>query len=265
MKVNYETDLDGIDCHVHSAFSPDAKRVGVGTPQQIADAARAAHLRGFIVTDHIDVGHWQGCVPIDFEEYFYVWERVRADNPDLKILIGLEVGFERHTAEQTARLIEDLPLEYIINSVHFWNGPVENDPRDHYTGRRVAAYNAYLDAVLDSLDAPYRFDTIGHLGFPERFAPYDTDAAAMEYELFRDKLDAIIKKAVAKKIRFEENTNGGGEMKLPRKDFLLAYKAAGGIKPPLGSDAHVCATVGQYFSSAKKFLSDVFDKDTPHK
>lgn len=252
------TDLRGMDCHLHSRFSPDARGAGADAPQEIAAAVRKKGLRGFIVTDHIDVGHWRDFEPINFDEYFSTWENVRRKNPDLTIYIGLEVGFEQETAQQTAQLIKDLPLEYVINSIHYWKGPNPTDPHDQFSKGRIAAYKAYLDCVLASLDAPYSFNTIGHLGFPERYAPYDKNERAMEYELFKPQLDEIIGKAVARGIRFEENTNASGEMRLPRADFLKAYKAAGGVRPMLGSDAHVSESIGQYFSQAEEFLNGIF-------
>ena len=80
----------------------------------------------------------------------------------------------------------------------------------------------------------------------------------MEYGLFKPLFDKIIEKAVARGVRFEENTNADGEMRLPRADFLRAYKAAGGVRPVLGSDAHVSASIGQHFDKAEKFLDGIF-------
>lgn len=247
------TDLTNMDCHLHSRFSPDARGAGADAPETIADVVRVCGLRGFIITDHFDLGHWNGYI-IDFDEYFRTWERVRKNNPDLTIYIGLEVGFERSTAEQTAKIISDLPFEYIINSIHYWGTP----HTDNYAHGRVDAYNMYLDDVIASLDAPYPFSTVGHLGFPERYAPYPEAEKAMEYTLFKDKLDIIIEKAIKKGVRFEENTNADGEMRLPREGFLRAYKAAGGVRPVLGSDAHVSASIGQHFDAAKLFLDKIF-------
>lgn len=247
------TDLTNMDCHLHSRFSPDARGAGADTPENIAAAVRERGLRGFIITDHFDLGHWNGYI-IDFDEYFRTWERVRKNNPDLTIYIGLEVGFERSTAEQSAKIISELPFEYIINSIHYWGEP----HADNYARGRIDSYNMYLDDVIASLDAPYPFSTIGHLGFPERYAPYPDGEKAMEYALFKDKLDIIIEKAIKKGVRFEENTNAGGEMRLPREDFLRAYKAAGGVRPVLGSDAHVSASIGQHFDTAKIFLDKIF-------
>lgn len=254
--INYNEDLSGIDCHLHSAFSPDAKRMGADAPQQIADAVRQKGLNGFIITDHLDYGRWDGYVP-DLDRYFEVWEKVRRDNPDLKIYIGLEVGFELCSAADSARLICDYPFEYIINSVHYWGDP---DYFKEWNYGRRRAYTHYLECVIASLDAPYPFTTIGHLGFPERYAPYgDENDCAMRYDMFKPLLDIIIEKAIEKKIRFEENTNSGGNFRLPRKEFLQAYKAAGGIRPALGSDAHVSAAIAQYFDAANAFLDEIFD------
>lgn len=243
-------DLFGLDCHIHSIFSPDAKRAGADEPSVIAQKVRERGLRGFIVTDHIDVGHWDGYI-IDFDKYFRTWEKVRADNPDLTIYIGLEAGFEEVHAKETARIIDGLPFEYVINSAHYF-------PSD--ASGKLAVYNAYLTAVLKSLDAPYGFSAIGHLGFPERYAPYPPEERAMDYGTFAPLLDKIIARAIELGVRFEENTNGGGEMRLPRADFLKAYKAAGGTRPVLGSDAHTSGAIGQYFAEATEFLNGIFGK-----
>ena len=249
--IPYETDLSGMDCHMHSRFSPDANQCGADEPQRIADAVRERGLRGFIVTDHIDVGHWLDYPPIDFDKYFTAWYKVKKANPDLTIYIGSEVGFEAHTAEQSYSIIKDLPFEYIINSVHYWH------PNENFKTGKYNTYKAYLECIKASLDAPYEFSTIGHLGFPERYAPRKD--YTVDYQTFKPLMDEIIDKALARKVRFEENTNAGGEMRLPRADFLKAYRAKGGLKPMLGSDAHNSAAIGQHFAAAQKFLDEIFD------
>ena len=245
------TDLTNMDCHLHSRFSPDAKAAGALSADGIADIVRKKNLRGFIVTDHLDVGHWDGYI-IDFVKYFDEWERVRRENSDLTIYIGLEVGFEPETAKETNRIRRDLPLEYVINSVHYYKS-------NGYGAGKIAKYTEYLNAVIQSLDAPYDFTTVGHLGFVERYAPYPADEKKMDYETFKPLLDTVIKRAIERGVRFEENTNSGGMMSMPRADFLKAYKAAGGIKPVVGSDAHTPDKIGGYFDIANKFLSEIFD------
>ncbi len=249
--LSYTYDLSNIDCHIHSRFSPDARNAGADEPQKIADTVRAKGLRGFIATDHIDVGHWKDFAPLDFDAYFTTWEKVKRDNPDLDIHVGLEVGYEKKHAKETARLIADLPLEYIINSVHYFG-------KDVFALGKKKAYAEYLNAVLASLDAPYPFTTIGHLGFAERYAPYDISERVIAYDEFEPILRKIAERAVERKIRFEENTNTDGEMRCPRSDFLRAYKDMGGVRPVLGSDAHVSARIGAHFDIATKFLDGIF-------
>lgn len=244
-----DTDLRGMDCHMHSMFSPDSSQ----TPEQLVAAVRKRGLRGFIITDHVDVGHWQGCKQIDFDEYFRVWNKVRADNPDLTVYIGLEVGFDARYVTETHALIKDLPLEYVINSVHYWQ-----HEGDAFLSGAAGAYTEYLQAIAASLDAPYPFSTVGHIGFLERYAPPPRDKFVMRYDLYKPILDEIIAKTLARGARLEENTNGGGEMRLPRADFLRAYKKAGGSRPVLASDAHASDAIGQYFDTAEKFLDEIF-------
>lgn len=239
------TDLYGIDCHIHSAFSPDARGCGADEPQKIADKVREKGLRGFIVTDHLDIGHWDGYI-IDFDKYFDAWRKVRDDNTDLSIYIGLEVGFEKKHASETAKLVKDLPLEYVINSVHYWETT--------HTPEGAPPYLTYLQAIRSSLDADYEFNTIGHIGFLERYIN-----TPMLYNDYKDILDDIIKTAVARGVRLEENTNSALPPRQPREDFLRAYKAAGGVKPVLGSDAHTSDKIGQHFDEANEFLNSIFD------
>lgn len=253
-----DTDLRNMDCHVHSFFSRDSG----ATPDELVAAARKKGLRGFIVTDHIDEGHWPQ--NIDFDEYFRVWEKTRADNPDLTIYIGLEAGYEARFVEQTRRLIEPLPFEYIVNSVHYM---FHTDPdynimslEDHYALGRIKAYAEYIETVINSLDVPYAFNTIGHFGFAERLAPPPLADWAMDYETFKPLMDKLIDKAVARGVRFEENTNAGGIMRIPRGDFLRAYKKKGGVRPVISSDAHEATAMGRYFDRAEAFLDDIFGK-----
>lgn len=246
MKTFYNTDLSDMDCHIHSRFSPDARGCGADEPQKIAAAVRAKGLRGFIVTDHVDVGHWDGYI-IDFDKYFEAWNRVRDDNLDLTIYIGLEVGYEQKYERETAKLIKALPLEYVINSVHYWEHEVP-------TPKNEPPFLSYLKAIRRSLDACYEFDTIGHIGFLERYIN-----TAMNYADYREILDDIIKTAVARGIRIEENTNAELPPHQPREEFLRAYKAAGGIKPVLGSDAHTSDKIGQHFKEATEWLNEIFN------
>lgn len=92
----------------------------------------------------------------------------------------------------------------------------------------------------------------------ERYAPPPRDKFVMRYDLYKPILDEIIAKTLARGARLEENTNGGGEMRLPRADFLRAYKKAGGTRPVLASDAHASDAIGQYFDTAEKFLDEIF-------
>lgn len=246
------TDLSGMDCHMHSLFSPDSHQ----TPEQIVSGIKKRGLRGFIITDHIDVDRWWR--DLDFEEYFRVWNKVRAAHPELKIYIGLEVGFEPETAERTYRLIKDLPLEYVINSVHYVTRP-DNPYYDSYAGGRISAYTDYINAVIASLDAPWEFNTVGHFGFFERYAPPPKEAWVMDYQTFKPLMDEVIRKIVSRGARVEENTNGGSEFRLPRADFLRAYKAAGGMRPVISSDAHTPDMIANRFSEAEKFIDEIFN------
>lgn len=250
------TDLTNMDCHTHSMFSPDSMQM----PDELVAAVRRERLRGFIITDHVDIGHWQGHKQIDFDEYFRTWNEVRRANPDLTIYIGLEVGYDAPYVAETDALIKDLPFEYIVNSVHYW-ADLSLYAGSHFDLGKERAYSEYIEKVLNSLDVPYPFSTVGHFGMLERYTPYVGDEAAMSYAEFKPLMDEIIKKTLALGVRFEENTNmwnSAAKICQPRPDFLRAYKAAGGVRPVLSSDAHSQDVVGRGFQKAKKMLDGIF-------
>lgn len=234
-----------IDNHIHSYFSPDSTE----KPENIISAAVKAGLSGIAITDHLEVGHENLSYPL--EEYFRVWNAARVNAP-IDIKIGIEVGYDPLYIDEISSIVNAYPFEHIISSIHHIRGidPYSNTDF-YYSFPKDELYEKYLQAVSESLDAPYAIHAVGHIGYIERYAPYSDPS--MNYLSHKKTIDEIIAKLIAKNIALEFNTNASSFFQ-PRADFIKAYLNAGGNNIILSSDAHTVDHIAQHFNDAKDFL-----------
>ena len=89
------------DFHVHSYFSPDGHmEVAIAT-----EVAIEAGITDLCFTEHMDLGHNMELfnrVP-DFYRMKEAIEQVKSRHSDINIYHGVEVGYIKETAEQTAK------------------------------------------------------------------------------------------------------------------------------------------------------------------
>ncbi len=239
------------DYHVHTTFSPDAE----STVEQYLSRAELIGCSEICFTDHLDVGYYQP----QFENkdgavaaVKYI-NRIKYDG-NVKVLCGIEAGFIPETAHQTADIIKDMPLDYVINSVHQVGGidPYFPEYFEHKT--RKQAYEEYLKAVLASLDAPYDYSVVGHIGYVFRSAPYESPIA--QWSEFPDLYDAILIKIIYLGKGIEVNTSSFRycDSTMPCMSVLRRYAELGGEIITLGSDAHAVRRLCDKFDKAKELL-----------
>ncbi len=227
-----------IDSHVHSDFSPD----GHEPAEQLVLAAIDKGVTFIAFTDHLDLTK-TGQIPPrmrDLPAYCRALGVLKEKYAGrIEIAIGVECGWAPGADKTIAGMLDGLPFDYIVNSIHDVNGADCYD-REFYDGKsKKQAYREYFNAVYDSLDAAYPYHAIGHLGYPERVSPYPD--RAVYYEEFSDILDAILKKIIAKQKILELNTSIRDTLCLPRRDVLAHYRVLGGEKITFSSDAHFTA------------------------
>ena len=170
-----------VDSHVHTRFSSDGK----DPVRDIVAEAKAKGLYYLATTDHLDYdlkfGHNRSPIPwkhIDLAAYKAEWEESAAslerEGAPLKFRFGIEAGFspEPQVIEKYQELFERMQFDVVINSVHFVNGWDVYFPNAFFFKSRRRMYGDYLDLVLKSLDAPYEYDIVAHIGYVTRNAPY---------------------------------------------------------------------------------------------
>ena len=228
------------DCHSHSIFSSDVKL----SIEEMLNIALERGLSYLAVTDHIDFdallpknrapSYWK---QPDVDLYCAEVERLKpvAEKNGIFLAFGAEMGFDPDAAAQTpaCELIERLPFDVIINSVHFAGGLDLYFP-EFFEGRtKKQAYDLYLDAVYDSLFARFSFDIVGHLGYVTRQAPYPDKQLKLSES--GEKIDKILKRIIHTDKTLEVNTNHGLNA---NEEILARYFELGGRNVSFGSDAH---------------------------
>lgn len=246
-----------LDCHIHSRFSPD----GCETVEDIALAAIARGLKHIAVTDHCDLKHPEGYIGVDdsvMSEYLSELQRVKEKYRDkIYISVGLEAGYLKIAQSETAELLKNSPIEYIINSVHCVNG-TDCYAKGHFDNLdKRAAYEQYLSDVTDSLDAPYRYDAVGHLGYIERVAPYDD--RHMRFSEFQNSLAKIFEKIIAQDTILELNTSlsKATGISIPNVDLVKIFYDMGGRLVTLSSDAHKSGRIADGFDEVQRQLKQI--------
>lgn len=205
-------------------------------------------LYGDPSTHHHGLAMSRDELPRYVEEVLALKEKYREE---IDILLGIEADYIEGLEEETARLLEGHPWDYVIGSVHYLGDWDVMDSRQlHRWNERPAPciYEAYYRAVSSAASSGL-FDIIGHFDGIKRYGP---PGSPCEWLLQREAL-----KAVARSGRtLELNTSGlrhpAGEA-YPGCPVLQACKEYG-IPVTVGSDAHHPRHVAAGYDQAVRLL-----------
>ena len=99
------------DTHMHCDYSCDSH-------MQFADAIAAAEAEkiGMIVTEHWDYDYPtnRDSFVFDIDEYFARLKPLCNE----KVLIGIEIGMQTHTAREDKRVAQSHDFDYVLGSIH---------------------------------------------------------------------------------------------------------------------------------------------------
>lgn len=249
------------DTHVHSSQSHDGRL-------PIMELVRLAKERGadfFCTTEHCDFDLEYGrCRSpfkwkyLDVDRYYEEWKTAKQaldndKNSKLTLGFGIEAGFsDKGTAsEEYAKLIAKYPFDEVINSVHCVNGREAYFRSFFLFNSKRRAYGDYLDAILKSLDAPYPYDSVAHIGYIVHGAPYRDKA--LRYCDFPDKIDAILKGIIERDKVLEINYH---HSVAPGRDIVERYYELGGRKVCYGGDSHR-GEICEHFDDFIRLITDI--------
>lgn len=239
------------DFHLHSSFSADS----TSDMKEMCNAAKEKGLQEICFTEHVDIDYPDdNILPVDLNAYDLKIKKVRENVPDLQIRKGIESGFQQHIQETTDLHIASQALDFVINSVHVIDGMEVFFPPYYKNKTQKEAYTRYLEVVLQSVNQCTFYSVIGHLGYVVKGAPYAEKE--LQYQDYRDLIDAILKKVIETGHGIEINTSGykTSSSPIPHLSILKRYHELGGEILTLGSDAHSPEYVAYKFDQAKEII-----------
>lgn len=248
-----------IDTHTHSEMSGDCS-----TPLTVLTASAESKGIGVLaITDHLDYDYRLAkakgypCMDVmDAASYNRTMDEFIASyKGKVRLLKGIEMGYCAEAAADYAAMLEQFSYDTVLNSVHTVDG-MDVYYHEYYAmyGRREGV-RAYLKKVLESVYAPYSYDVIGHVGYIGRYLYREN--IPFTYEEYRSELNDIFK-AVAERdkcLELNTKTKGTGES-IPFPDCFKTFKAMGGRKVTIGSDAHEASLVGSGYDAAAAILKN---------
>lgn len=246
------------DYHLHTNHSMDSEM----TLDMLCEAALRVGLDEICITDHTEFGHPHEGTDIPPEPVAWLADiqRARAKFPQLVIRIGIEVGDNPLCRERIQAWHAALPLDFCLLSLHL----VDNeDPffPEFFDGKDQATfYRRYVESKLESVQTwrPEAYDSIAHLGYCAKFAPYPLDSRPLRWRHAPDQFDALFTVLAQNGKALEINTSGHKTMGecIPDRELLIRFRELGGEFVTIGSDAHVPEYVGSWIDDARQLAID---------
>jgi histidinol-phosphatase (PHP family) len=235
------------DYHMHSSFSD-----GRAAPEDYIAPALAAGLSEIGFSEHLtlfrELEDWN-MNPANIPAYLEHLDMVRRNTNNIIIRTGLEVDFIEDRQEEIHNFLVQLPVDYVIGSVHYLGEKTVDFGPEFYKGKNIdSLYESYFNTVC-SAAASGLFDIIGHC---DLIRIYGYKPSADPEPLYR-KLARIMKEY---NVAFEVNTNGRNRPLAdfyPDRRFLNIFHEEN-VPVCVNSDAHMPARVGQYFDEAYDLL-----------
>jgi histidinol-phosphatase (PHP family) len=235
------------DYHMHSSYSD-----GRSDPEDYIAIAVAAGFSEIGFSEHLTLFKepevWN-MNPVNISPYINHLEYLRANTGNIKIRTGLEVDYFEGKEKEISTFLGNLPLDYIIGSVHYMGEKTVDVGPEFYEGKSIdRLFETYFNSVVAAASSGL-FDIIGHC---DLIRIYGYKPASDPEPLYR-----MLAKTMKKhNVTFELNTNGRNRPLAdfyPDRKFLHIFREEN-VSVCVNSDAHMPSRVGQYFNEAYELL-----------
>lgn len=228
-----------MDYHLHTTHSMDGRQ----TMDELCAAMVNQGVQEICLTEHIEPGHPAPGVDVPpvWDAWFEEIRRMRLKYPMLAIRAGVEIGDNPACRAETKSLLDSLPLDFRLLSLHLVNGVDCYDHDQYFSGKsRAQAYREYVEAKVESITDWDDFDSVAHIGYVAKFSVYTGDDRPLRYEDAPDAFDTLLRSIVERGKCLEINTSGYGTTgdTLPHSSIIRRYIELGGELFTFGSDSH---------------------------
>ena len=243
-----------IDYHTHTYLCCHAE----GTVKEYVDVAVERGLNEIGFADHFPLSLMdvepKAPVTMKAEEMKLYLQMVGevAKRDDIVIKTGIELDYIPRETIKLRSMLEGLPLDYIIGSIHFMEDWDFSHPyfAHEYEERSIEdVYEKYYSMVIEACSSGL-FDIIGHVDVIKKFG-YRPGVKALD-NYYREVALILADRGVC----LEVNTSG---LDAPVNEIypakgLIKYCIDNKVNFTLGSDAHAPDQVGRYFPETIEML-----------
>jgi len=243
-----------VDYHIHTSLSD-----GKGKHEEFLGKAAEKNMSEIGFSDHFSIldTDWNTSekdIPFMKEKI----EELKSNNHSpVEIKFGAEIDYIPGKETEIEALINSLPLDYVIGSVHFigdWN--FDTSPKQ-FKGKNIEElYEKYFNLLTEAAKTGL-YDILGHADLIKKF---DHRLESTPVDMYRQ----VIEAAKEYDMVIELNTNGRNK---PCKEFypdicFMELCREYDIPVMINSDAHTPNQVGQYFDDAVKLLKGIGYSET---
>jgi len=233
------------DTHNHTRhYSPDAKQ----TIDELISAAKEQNIDVVAVTEHFEYDNPDpndNIQTFDIDAYVRDFKNWRAKCPDeLTLLMGIEFGYQTHTASVIDKIASDYPFDTVVLSNHLFRGVDLFYSKDAYKLPAELRHKEYMGVVAEMADKCNNYNVIAHYDYCSK---YDSEENRIAYYSDCPKeFDALFETIIAKEKALEINTATSIRRGLmPDPEVLKRYVAMGGKLVTFASDAHISENLGR--------------------
>ena len=238
-----------VDYHMHSILSD-----GKDTYEEMIRVAIAKGLDEIGFSDHVCLKPVEWAIqlvdiPVMTEQILDLKQKYE---DVIKIRYGIELDYFPGRETELKDIIENIPLDFVIGSVHFiddWNFDCDQSLYGKWSNDEL--YEKYFGLIQQAASSGL-FDTIGHLDIIKKFRVYP--------ESNQDKLfEETIRLIKENDLVVELNTGG---VDRPCAEFtpgpkLLEMCFRHKVPVTLSSDAHRAIQIARHYESAVALLSEI--------
>lgn len=251
------------DHHMHSEFSGDSSQ----SMEELVQNAIKDEKKFITFTEHSDLVN-PGIFCADIPAYTKRVKELQAQYPEITILRGSEIGFEKVIIPEIKDFMATHQFDITVLSVHSILGGKDFADEMRAYGEWRHSDDLVLDFFQANLDAVTLIDSAQILGHLDYLLRYVENGANLDISPYDEIFTAIFEQLIKKDMALDFNTAGiryGLPFAHPQPALLKRYKEAGGKYITLGSDAHFAKDVNFGFKDAISLLSDIgFDSITTY-
>ncbi len=232
-----------VDFHMHTAASEDSEALAV----DMCAAAVEKGLSAVAITDHVEMLRYreEGYDRAAEASWTASGEMAERFAGQLRVARGIELGQPLYNREESERLLNECPYDFILASQHQLEDGVDFYYYNYDVADVTDTMNRYFDAVLQMVRWG-RFHSLAHLTYPMRYIP--AGKRPQGYAAWQDRIDAILRALAEKGLALEINTSGLRDPSLktthPDGPIIRRFRELGGEYITVGADAHRPQDVG---------------------